>query len=282
MAELRIAANLPDTDEAIDLARALNDDDAWRFMVKLWAHQLLAENIRGILRASPKKIREICGYRGASKRLVGAMISSTFLVEKDDGFYMRGWSRNRRYLEEKQRRRDAQRNRRQAERDGHKMGTEAPSETDVLPDPLSLSLSLSLSHDEREGEPDKFDRLDQVEAAGFDRYGSLVGRAISSMGRLMPIRKDELAAAMTTPGNSWGYAAKVIESCREEMAKPKPPPAGNGAPRPQRRRGPPTDEELLESTADDDDYDPVLDPESDCYQPERDPKNPAYRKRVFS
>lgn len=277
MAELRIAANLPDTDEAIDLARALNDDDAWRFMVKLWAHQLLAENIRGVLRASPKKIREVCGYKGASKRLVGAMISSTFLVEKDDGFYMRGWSRNRRYLEEKQRRRDAQRARREAKRDGHEEGTEAPSETDVLPDSLSLSLSQSLSptHEERgEGSPDFLDRVDQVIQLALDRlHLAMPGTGYQTrIASQLPLRRElvvvAIEATLKADRPNWNFLIKCLED-------PVP------TTKPQRRRGPPTDEELLASTADDDDYDPVLDPESDCYQPERDPKNPAYRKRVF-
>lgn len=99
------------------------------------------------------------------------------------------------------------------------------------------------------GKPDRFSTLTELEAAGFWRYNSITGSARAGIGQLLPITAEELAAATSTPGNSWGYAAKVIASYREQANAPTPPPAGNGSRRPNR---PPTRAELAAIVFDDD------------------------------
>lgn len=220
MAELRIAANLPYCDESNALGDALNDPDAWRYMVKLWAHQLLHENEEGFLNISSIVLKQVCGWKGQKNRLLSALKSSKFVVEKDGKLYMRGWSRNRRYLQEKRVRREREKERRRAKRDGHDPGTKRRPPT----------LSLSLSHEcvgEEQITPDivagKHTALHEVEQAGYTKYGQLAGSAIPALRRLLPITHDELEAAMRTNGRSWVYAARVIEGCRKEDSRPTAP-----------------------------------------------------------
>jgi len=62
----------------------------------------------------------------------------------------------------------------------------------------------------------EFTKLSDIEPAGYERYGGITGAAIASIRRLLPISAAEFDAAMSTKGNSWSYAAKVIESYRTE------------------------------------------------------------------
>jgi hypothetical protein len=149
--------------------------------------------------------------------------------------------------------------------------------------------------------PRHWKRGDQIEVPGD--FAALSAQAGGPVGAGLTGKARGLATKILRGGkvDSWEYeealeelggqearlnagliAAVVLRRRQESSEAASGDAPRSGAPRPQRRRGPPTDEELLASTADDDDYDPVLDPNSDCYQPERDPKNPAYRKRVFT
>lgn len=66
-----------------------------------------------------------------------------------------------------------------------------------------------------------------MQEIGFVKYGQLGGVMISRVGKLCPIMAWEMRDAMSTNGKSWAYFAKVVESIREENAKPKPPPGQN-------------------------------------------------------
>ena len=65
--------------------------------------------------------------------------------------------------------------------------------------------------------------VQRVEQIGFPSYGMLGGSTSLKVARLCPIFGWELRKSMSTPGKSWAYFAKVVESIREEAAKPKPP-----------------------------------------------------------
>jgi hypothetical protein len=76
-----------------------------------------------------------------------------------------------------------------------------------------------------EGGSDPMTQTVQVEAAGFKRYGSLVGNGIPAIRNLLPIYREEFADAMKSNGRSWVYVARVIESARVEKARGPGPPA---------------------------------------------------------
>lgn len=76
--------------------------------------------------------------------------------------------------------------------------------------------------------------LADLQAEGFTRFGSLGGRYVARMARLCPVARWEWDAVLATDGESWPYAAKVLEGIRQESAKPQPPPTSVG-PRQARR-----------------------------------------------
>jgi len=67
------------------------------------------------------------------------------------------------------------------------------------------------------------ENLDEVCQAGFPNFGMLVGKAAATLMRLLPISSEEFALGLdASRGKSWPYFAKVLESIREERAKPPP------------------------------------------------------------
>lgn len=74
--------------------------------------------------------------------------------------------------------------------------------------------------------------LHQLEQIGFKKFGQLGGAGQAAISGLMPIFLHEIDAAMKTKGRSWTYAARVVESYREENDRgpakpgsPNPPPS---------------------------------------------------------
>lgn len=120
---VQVETNLWDTDEARLLGDELNDPDAWRFVIRLWAWGIESGLEHGICRLPPRRIKEICGYKGRANRLFFALKASNFLQEiseknplwddkldrKQPGCYMRGWSRVQKFF--KERRKDRERKR---------------------------------------------------------------------------------------------------------------------------------------------------------------------------
>lgn len=80
-------------------------------------------------------------------------------------------------------------------------------------------------------------KLNEVEKLCFSRTGQLGGVDQTIIGALMPIYREELDAALRTPGNSWKYIAKVIRSIRTERSSEPPPKY-----KPPREKNNPTDD----------------------------------------
>lgn len=72
--------------------------------------------------------------------------------------------------------------------------------------------------------------LADLEREGFQRFGQLGGAMIAVMGRFAPVKRHEWEAVLKTRGRSWRYVAKVLESFREEAAKPAAPKAADKLP----------------------------------------------------
>lgn len=68
-----------------------------------------------------------------------------------------------------------------------------------------------------------------VEKIGFSRWGQLGGSAQAEISRLCPIYGHEIKSALSTEGDSWKYAAKVIRSYRKAMARDAEPPGSPDA-----------------------------------------------------
>lgn len=71
---------------------------------------------------------------------------------------------------------------------------------------------------------DELSRTD-VERLGFPKYGALTGTKGIEVVRLCPMKAWEFRDAFNSPGESWGYFAKVVVSIRQRQAEPAPPPA---------------------------------------------------------
>jgi hypothetical protein len=104
MAHVAVETNLWDTDEAIALGEKLEDPDAWRFVVRLWAWGLDNDRVTGRIKLPPWRVAQICNFRGEPGHFFDALVDTKWLVEKPDGtHYMRGWSRMKRFFREKKR-----------------------------------------------------------------------------------------------------------------------------------------------------------------------------------
>jgi hypothetical protein len=98
--------DFPDSDEAVLLGELLGVDDAWRYPLRLWAWGLNQNKVDGRFRLPPARVAAICGWGGDPQQLVDALADPgvRLLVRQEDGrWYMRGWSRNRRFFAERQR-----------------------------------------------------------------------------------------------------------------------------------------------------------------------------------
>lgn len=117
MPRVDIDIDLFNQDETIHLGALLGDDDAWRYLIKLWAWgvgrgsgaSVPASVPQGILRLSRQRLAEVVGYRGDPGDFFDAMVKSGWLVDvaEVDGctqYRMRGFAeRYARYFKEKKR-----------------------------------------------------------------------------------------------------------------------------------------------------------------------------------
>jgi hypothetical protein len=118
------------------------------------------------------------------------------------------------------------------------------------PDPDSDPGSDPGSGSPPERDPDHaYRNMFELEAAGYRKYGSIIGDSIAAMRNLLPVYQHELDAALSTNGRRWNYAAQVIENYREKAQRAV---AKGQATPPARRNRPPTREELAAITFDDD------------------------------
>jgi len=113
MARVDVDTDLFDREETVLLCAILNNDDAWCYLVKLWAWALSrgtdADNAAGILRLSRRRLCETVGFRGDPDVFFEAMVESRWLVDVADNngvvsYRMRGFQdRYSRYYREKAR-----------------------------------------------------------------------------------------------------------------------------------------------------------------------------------
>lgn len=130
MPRVDVDTHLWDTDEAFELGALLDDPDAWRFAVRLWAWGIDTDRKDGMLRhVPPATMAAKAGYPGDPALFLSSMVRVRYLEEREPGcYYMRGWSRTKRYFRERERLRanaEARRAKRDAERDVHASDTRA-------------------------------------------------------------------------------------------------------------------------------------------------------------
>ena len=218
MAHVPVETNFWDSPEAVRLGEILGDRDAWRHVVRLWAWALGADIESGVLCFPAWKIAESARFIGDAELFVNGLKSSGLLVERRGGLYMAGWSRMRKFFQEKKRLRDYRR--RKKDDDAYSTRTRTRTRTrtsDVLGNPYLSPSPYLIDIGAREL------KLHEVEQLGFQKCHQLGGSAAAAIKSLMPIFEHELSDALKTEGTSWKYIARVIESQRLESSKPKPP-----------------------------------------------------------
>ncbi len=91
------------------------------------------------------------------------------------------------------------------------------------PNAPSSHPSIPPSFDEREtAESEKIETLEQLESAGFKKYGQAVTKA-ALLRPFLPILRHEFEDASGNKGKSWEYFAKVLRTNREHQAQGPPP-----------------------------------------------------------
>lgn len=102
MPHIQVETNIWDTDEAVELGCLLGDEDAWRFVLRLWGWGIDADCESGVISLPPKRVASIVVFSGDAVTLFDALVATRWLVPRGDGrWYMRGWSRTRRYFRQK-------------------------------------------------------------------------------------------------------------------------------------------------------------------------------------
>jgi hypothetical protein len=178
-------------------------------------------------------LADICGYEGRPAAFLEAMIGSEWLdnlADPDGALVIVSWEK---WGGRAIKKRETERERKRRNRAGsHAEKGNVPRDTHGTPAEVPPVSAIGADRD-RESNRDKTTERDparlardgdplefyDVERIGFKKYGALGGIAAASMRRLGQIYPWELRDAMATEGNSWRYAARVIESAREETAK---------------------------------------------------------------
>jgi hypothetical protein len=90
---IQVDANLPSHRKCIRLAARVSDDDAWRFLVRLWSWASQNEP-EGIIRGDDARliVERVCGWRGDAGKLVDAFVVCRWLDETADGLAIHDWA----------------------------------------------------------------------------------------------------------------------------------------------------------------------------------------------
>lgn len=228
MPHVQVETNLWDTEEAVELGRLVGVHDAWKYVVRIWGWGLDANCESGVIHLRPARIAGIVEFEGDPDVLFNALVATKWLVPRaSGGFYMRGWSRNRRYFLEKRKTRDRMRKYRE------RRARDAESDADVTrnerrtfggdrdPDPdRDRDRDRSIG-EERGGQllEDQLERVDQVTQAvldaklGLSMPGESIARRILS---ILPVPRARVVTAIDATAKAdvpnWTYFADCLEN----------------------------------------------------------------------
>lgn len=90
---IQVDANLPNHRKSIELAALVGDEDAWRYLVRLWLWASQNEPT-GVIRGSAAMlvVERVCGWKGEPQKLASALVTAKWLDVAADGLAIHDWS----------------------------------------------------------------------------------------------------------------------------------------------------------------------------------------------